>query len=61
MYSAINFGKNPVNGGKPPRDMRSIEVTINKMGLRLDIDLIFFVVFMFNLLKIINMGPINKQ
>jgi hypothetical protein len=61
MNSVINFGKNPVSGGRPPRDIRSIEIIIKNNGFNDDIDLIFLVVFIFNLLKIINRGEISIQ
>lgn len=56
----IHFGKNPVNGGRPPRDNRMSETIINTIGVLFherDIELIVIEEFSIN---IINIGIVSK-
>lgn len=56
----IHFGKNPVSGGRPPRDSRMSEIIVNTIGVlfhKRDIELIVVEEFSIN---VMNIGIVSK-
>lgn len=55
----IHFGKNPVSGGRPPRDRRITDIIVNVVGVlfhRSEIELIVVDEF---IMRIINIGIVR--
>lgn len=56
-----HFGKNPVSGGRPPRDSRRREVMVRIMGVLFHIREIEVIVVEVFIIRIINIGIVKRM
>lgn len=57
----IHFGKNPVNGGSPPKDSRIREVIVSTAGVLFHSSEIELMVMELLSIKAMNMGVVSKM
>lgn len=55
-----HFGRNPVSGGKPPKDRSAAEIINSVAGFLLHVSDIRLIVVIENCIKIINIAVVRK-